>query len=306
MVENDQDFAAAWSNHHGFLLDVAYRLLGSYSDAEDIVQEAFSRLLRTDLDPIEDVRAWLLVVVSRLCLDQLRSARVRRESYIGPLFPEPLIQQDDKTVDPADVVTLDESVRLALLIVMERMSPAERVAFVLHDVFEFSFEAIAPLVKRSPAACRQLASRARRRINEENGAARFAISPDEQRQIIDGFIAACAGGELEALMALLDPSVVGWADAGGMLALVSRPTVGRLKVAKRIMTFLGPASRTTLTQRDVNGEPGIIAMRDGAALSVLVFTMKGGAITRVYGVADPRKLAHITRVLHQEGQAHRG
>src|SRR5437899_11726941 len=156
-MESNERFTDAWTNHHRFLLDVAYRLLGSYSDAEDIVQEAFSRLLRTDLDPIEDVRAWLGVVVSRLCLDQLRSARVRREAYVGPWFPEPLMHSDDALSDPADVVTLDESVRMALLIVLERMSPAERVVFVLHDVFDFPFEKIAPLVKRSPAACRQLA-----------------------------------------------------------------------------------------------------------------------------------------------------
>ncbi|HEV2236564.1 MAG TPA: sigma-70 family RNA polymerase sigma factor, partial [Ktedonobacterales bacterium] len=136
MTEHDASASAVtevWQQHHGFLLDVAYRLLGSYSDAEDIVQEAFTRLLRTDLDPIEDVRAWLVVVVSRLCLDQLRSARTRHEAYLGPWFPDPLLQPDAAASDPADVVTLDESVRLALLVVLERMSPAERVVFVLHD-----------------------------------------------------------------------------------------------------------------------------------------------------------------------------
>src|SRR5436853_4467708 len=140
MIDAEARFAEAWSNHRRFLLDVAYRLLGSYNEAEDTVQEAFTRLLRTDLDPIEDVRAWLVVVVSRLCLDQLRSARVRREAYVGPWFPEPLIHSDDGLSDPADIVTLDESVRMALLIVLERMSPAERVVFVLHDLFDFPFE----------------------------------------------------------------------------------------------------------------------------------------------------------------------
>src|SRR6202022_215576 len=148
MIENDAWVTDAWSNHHGFLLDVAYRLLGSYSEAEDIVQEAFSKLLRTDLDPIEDFRAWLVVVVSRLCLDQLRSARVKREAYIGPWFPEPLLFADDAATDPADVVTMDESVRFALLVVLERMSPAERVVFVLHDVFDMPFEKIGPMVGR--------------------------------------------------------------------------------------------------------------------------------------------------------------
>src|SRR5437762_9760672 len=132
MIDNDAWVTQAWSDHHGFLLDVAYRLLGSYSDAEDVVQEAFTRLLRSDLDTSEHERAWLLVVVSRLSLDQLRSARVRHEAYIGPWFPEPIVDGDEST-DPASIVTLDESVRLAMLIVLERMSPAERVVFVLHD-----------------------------------------------------------------------------------------------------------------------------------------------------------------------------
>jgi RNA polymerase sigma-70 factor (ECF subfamily) len=299
MIENNEWFSEAWSNHHGFLLDVAYRLLGSYSDAEDTVQEAFTKLLRTDLDPIEDVPAWLVVVVSRLCLDQLRSARVRRESYVGPWFPEPLIQSDEKAADPADVVTLDESVRMALLIVLEHMSPAERVVFVLHDVFEFPFEKVAPMVGRSPAACRQLASRARRRIKDEAGSTHFAINAEEQRRVIDAFIAACAGGELEALLPLLDPSVIGWADVGGMLAAVSQPNVGREKVAQGVMRFFGAASGTTLMARNVNGEPGIIAFRDGAVTEVLALTVKDGAITRVYVVADPRKLAHVKRVLDQ-------
>src|SRR6266566_4041027 len=226
MIDNDAWVTQAWSDHHGFLLDVAYRLLGSYTEAEDLVQEAFTKLLRTDIDPIEDVRAWLVVVVSRLCLDQLRSARARREAYVGPWFPEPLIHSDEMS-DPADIVTMDESVRMALLIVLERMSPAERVVFVLHDVFDFPFERVAPMVKRSPAACRQLASRARRRINEEAASQRFAIDPQEQRRVVDAFIAACAGGDLKALLPLLDPSVVGWADVGGTLAVVSQPNVGR-------------------------------------------------------------------------------
>jgi RNA polymerase sigma-70 factor (ECF subfamily) len=295
MIENNAWVTQAWSNHHGFLLDVAYRLLGSYSEAEDTVQEAFTRLLRTDLDPIEDVRAWLVVVVSRLCLDQLRSARVRREAYVGPWFPEPLIRSDEMS-DPADIVTMDESVRMALLIILERMSPAERVVFVLHDVFDFPFEKVAPMVKKSPAACRQLASRARRRINEEAASARFAIDPQEQRRVVDAFIAACAGGNLKALLPLLDPSVVGWADVGGTLAVVNQPNVGRETVARQVMRFFGDPA-TTLTAREINGEPGIVALRDGVVAAVLALTVREHLITRIYAVVDPRKLAHVRRVL---------
>src|SRR5437899_5715525 len=295
MIDNDAWVTQSWSRHHGFLLDVAYRLLGSYTGAEDLVQEAFTKLFRTDIDPIEDVRAWLVVVVSRLCLDQLRSARARREAYVGPWFPEPLIHSDEMS-DPADIVTMDESVRMALLIVLERMSPADRVVVVLHDVFDFPFERVAPMVKRSPAACRQLASRARRRINEEAASPRFAIDPQEQRRVVDAFIAACAGGDLKALLPLLDPSVVGWADVGGTLAVASQPNVGRETVAHQITRFFGDPG-TTLTARYINGEPGVVALRNGAVAAVLALTVKEHLITRIYAVVDPRKLAHVRRVL---------
>lgn len=279
------------------MLDIAYRLLGSYSEAEDIVQEAFTRLLRSDLDPIEDTRAWLVVVVSRLCLDQLRSARVRREAYVGPWFPEPLVQADEKAVDPADVITLDESVRMALLIVLERMSPAERVVFVLHDVFEYPFEKVAEMVDRSPPACRQLASRARRRIKEEAGPSRFAANPEEQRRVVDAFIAACASGGIETLLPLLDPSVMGWADIGDLLPRVNRPSIGREEVAAGIMRYFGPATGSVLVPRNINGEPGIVAVRGGTVFAVLAISVNDGAITRIYAVVDPRKLVQAQRAL---------
>src|SRR6266705_2898914 len=299
MIDNDAWVTQAWSDHHGFLLDVAYRLLGSYTEAEDLVQEAFTKLLRTDIDPIEDVRAWLVVVVSRLCPDQLRSARARREAYVGPWFPEPLIHSDEMS-DPADIVTMDESVRMALLIVLERMSPAERVVFVLHDVFDFPFERVAPMVKRSPAACRQLASRARRRINEEAASQRFAIDPQEQRRVVDAFIAACAGGDLKALLPLLDPSVVGWADVGGTLPAISQPNVGRETVAGRIMRFFGAGSGNKLVAKVVNGEPSVVALFEGTVVSVLALRVTNHLISRVYVVSDQRKLAHVKRVLEQQ------
>src|SRR5438477_1997510 len=146
MNEDDAAFADAWREHRRYILDVAYRMLGSVSDAEDVVQEAFARLLQQDADQIQDVRGWLVVVVSRLCLDQLRSARSRRESYVGPWLPEPVVQPPGLVVDPAERVTLDDSVRMAMLVVLERLTPAERAAFVLHDVFQFAFEDVATIV----------------------------------------------------------------------------------------------------------------------------------------------------------------
>lgn len=297
MGEASEAFAAAWSDHRGLLLDVAYRLLGSYSDAEDVVQEAFSRLLRDDLDPIDDVQAWLVVVVSRLCLDQLRSARSRRETTVGPWFPEPLVGPADGWADPADRVTLDESVRTAFLVVLERMSPAERVVFVLHDIFAMPFDEVAAIVGRSPAACRQLASRARRWVQEQAGAARFRLDPTEQRRVVDAFIDACASGEVAALLPLLDPSVAGWADVGEGLPSAREPTVGAEAIAEGVMRFFRPASGTTLLARTVNGEPGVIALRRGRVFAVLALTVTDGRITRLYAQVDPRKLTRAQEAL---------
>jgi RNA polymerase sigma-70 factor (ECF subfamily) len=211
-----------------------------------------------------------------------------------------LIQPNAIAPDPADVVTLDESVRIALLIVLERMSPAERVVFVLHDVFAYPFEKIALMVQRSPAACRQLASRARRRVDEEAESPRFAVDPAEQQCVVDAFIAACSSGDVQALLPLLDPSVIGWADVGGTLPAITRPNVGPEQVSRSVMNFFGVASGTTLRAQVINSEPGIIAFRAGVVAAVLALSVRGGMITRVYVVADQRKLAHVKRALDRD------
>src|SRR5205809_7733021 len=203
MKQDDAAFADAWREHRRYILDVAYRMLGSVSDAEDVVQEAFARLLQQDADQIQDVRGWLVAVANRLCLDQLRSARSRRESYVGPWLPEPVVEGE--TDDPSDRITLDDSVRMALLVVLERLTPAERATFVLHDVFGFSFDAVAKIVGRSPAACRQLASRARRRIEAETSPARFEVDPTVLHRVAERFIRASSNGDLDGLLEVLDP-----------------------------------------------------------------------------------------------------
>src|SRR5438105_4209149 len=192
---SDAAIAEIWRAHHRHLLNVAYRMLGSVSDAEDAVQEAFTRLLHTDSDAIDDMRAWLVVVVSRICLDQLRSARVRRETYVGPWFPEPVIPAGDQLA-PDERVTLDDTVRMALLLVLERLTPAERVAFVLHDVFEYSFEDIARIMDRSAVACRQLASRARRHVHNDGATLRSTVDPGEARRVTERFIKAASTGNV--------------------------------------------------------------------------------------------------------------
>jgi RNA polymerase sigma-70 factor (ECF subfamily) len=284
----------AWREHRPYLLDLAFRMLGSIADAEDVTQEAFVRLMRVGIDDIDDLRGWLIVVVSRLCLDQLRSARARREDHSPVERPRELRAHD---ADPLDRVTLDDNVRIALLVVLERLTPAERVAFVLHDVFGFSFERVASIVGRTPAACRQLASRARRRVKEDVGSPAFDVDLAAQRLVVERFIAACAGGDLETLMQVLDPDVVGVADLGA-LAPLARPVAGRPQVARNLLLFFGPSSGITLVSQPVNGEPGALGFRrDGQLFCILVLTPRDGLIEHIHAVVDPEKLAPVAAQL---------
>jgi RNA polymerase sigma-70 factor (ECF subfamily) len=295
----DAALVGVWHDHHRYVLDVAYRMLGSVSEAEDVVQDAFARLLRADLARIDDVRGWLVVAVTRLCLDQLRSARARREVYVGPWLPEPVIQAADQNLDPVDRVTLDDSVRMAMLLVLERLSPAERAAFVLHDVFQFSFEEVASIVGRTPAACRQLASRARRHVQAETSPARFKVDPADLSRVADRFIAAASSGDLDALMQVLDPNVVGHADSGGFVPGPRQPTVGRENVAHRFVQFL-QGYRIALVPMPVNGEPGMLAFQDGFLGAVIALSYRDGLIAHIHAVSNPYKLAYAASVIGAE------
>ena len=295
----DTALAAIWHKHHRHLIDVAYRMLGSVSDAEDAAQEAFTRLLRTDLDEIDDVRGWLVVVVSRLCLDQLRSARVRRESYVGPWLPEPVIGSDD-LLAPDERVTLDDTVRIALLLVLERLTPGERVSFILHDVFQYSFDDIGRIMKRTPAACRQLASRARRHVQDEDVSLRGAIDPVEARRVADRFINAASTGNMRALLEVLDPEAAGWTDSGGLVPAPRDRIVGRQRVAERLLWFLDTFG-VTLEAMPVNAGPGAIALQNGEMIAVLTFVVRDGLITAIHSVANPEKLVNARAALARRG-----
>lgn len=294
--EIDQRLAEVWSEHRRLVLDVAYRMLGSITDAEDVVQETFARLMRVDLEEIDDLRGWLVVVATRLCLDQLGSARARHEAYVGPWLPEPLIELPGGEPDPADRVTLDDSVRMALMVVLERLSPAERAAFVLHDVFGFSFEDVGRIVGRSPAASRQLASRARRHIGAETSPARFEVDPVVLDRVAARFIGASASGDLDALLEVLDPDVVGWTDTGGIGGAPREAVAGREQVATTLLAFLR-SWKVTLVPMAVNGEAGAIAYRRGQVLAVLAFESRDGLITRINAIANPQKLAYVRSLL---------
>jgi RNA polymerase sigma-70 factor (ECF subfamily) len=283
----------AWRDHRRRLLDIAYRMLGSVSDAEDVVQEAYARLVRSDLDRIDDVRGWLITVTGRLCLDHLRSADVRRRTYVGPWLPEPLVELPAAGLDPADRVTLDDSVRMALLVLLEQLSPAERTAFVLHDVFQVPFDEVGAIVGRSAAACRQLAARARRRVQSEAGPARFHVDASEQRRVAERFAAACANGDFEALLEVLDPDVVGEFDSGGFVpGAPQQAIVGRAEVLAQLQRTFAHR-RASFTVARVNGEPGVVITRGDRIISVVALHLRKGRIDHIHGVGNPAKLSHL-------------
>ena len=280
------------------LIDVAYRLVGSLAEAEDVVQEAYSRwyaMPRREQEAIESPGAWLTTVASRICLDLLGSARARRERYVGEWIPEPLPERTewiggrsgDTTIDPADRVTLDESVSMAFLVVLESMTPAERVSFVLHDVFRFSFAEVAGMVGRTPAACRQLASSARRRLRSTQGR---PTPTAQQADIVRSFKEAWQAKNIDALIGLLDPAATAVADGGGVVSAVLRPIEGREQVARLFVDVAGRAPDLTILERKVNGQPGLLVQRDGVTDSVMAFDVTDGRIRRIWAVRNPEKL----------------
>jgi RNA polymerase sigma-70 factor (ECF subfamily) len=287
----------AWLEHRGYLLGLAVRLLGNISDAEDIVQEAFTRLVRAGGSQIGDTRGWLIVVVSRLCLTQLASARSRHEARGAATPGDPAAELPGALPDPADRVTLDDSIRLALTVMVERLTPAERAVFVLHDIFEFPFDAIAQIVGRSPAACRQLASRARRHIQAQAAPARFGVGTARQHRLAESFIAACSGGDLSALIALLDPDVAGDVNRGGTLPGRRRPLTGPVRVAEGLLKLFGPGSRTSLIPMPINGEPAVIALTGQHVIALLILTAPHGQISHIQAIADPGQLAYVSSIL---------
>jgi RNA polymerase sigma-70 factor, ECF subfamily len=267
------------------LLRLAYSELGDLGEAEDVVQEAWLRLERVDAQAIENLDGWLTTVVARLALDRLRSARARRETYVGPWLPEPLVSDD-----PADRVTLDESVSYALLTVLEQLSPAERTAFVLHDVFDVPFGEVAEVVGRTPEAVRQLASRARRHVTSQGP--RFAASSDEHDRAVRAFAQAIAEGELEGLVAVLDPDVVWTSDGGGIANAARKPLHGGDRVA-RAWVALGRKSPHEPAEISLNGRLGLMLPHRDGHRSAMSFMVSDGRITRIDAVRNPEKLRRL-------------
>lgn len=282
------DVAAEFERHRGHLFGVAYRMLGSVADAEDLVQDAYVRLHQADAGRIADTRAWLTTTVVHLALDELKSARARRVTYVGPWLPEPIVSADR---DPAEIVVLDESVSLALLAVLETLTPAERAVYVLHEAFGLPFEEIARTVGRTAAACRQLGARARRHVRER--APRFETDPGQQRRVAQAFASACAGGDLDRLAAVLDERVACRTDGGGRRLAARRPILGRHRVARFL---LGVARRTADLSgmpAVVNGGHGLVVLEAGQPIGVLALSVAGGLVTEVDLVLNPEKLGGL-------------
>jgi RNA polymerase sigma factor (sigma-70 family) len=261
---------------------VAYRMLGSLGDADDAVQEAWLRLSRADTSGVENLGGWLTTVVARVCLNMLRSRQSRREESLDARIPDPIVSRENG-VDPQDDAVLADSVGLALLVVLETLTPAERLAFVLHDMFAVPFDEIAPMLGRSPTATRQLASRARRRVRGS------APAPDadvvRQREVVDAFFAAARGGDFDALVAVLDPDVVARTDGGPGASVIVR---GAHVVAGRAITFAQPSA--TLRPALVNGAAGVVITTNGRPVSVMAFTVKDGKIVEIDALTDPERL----------------
>ncbi|WP_410656873.1 RNA polymerase sigma factor SigJ [Amycolatopsis sp. lyj-112] len=280
------------------LINLAYRLLGSLADAEDVVQETYARWYAQSpqqREAIETPGAWLTTVAGRLCLNQLSSARTRRESYVGEWIPEPLPEPAEwingRSADPADRVTLDESIGMAFLVVLDSMTPAERVAFVLHDVFRYPFAEVAEVVGRTPAACRQLASSARRRIRETQAPATPA---DRRAGIVRDFKHAWEAKDIQALIGLLDPDVTAIADGGGLVSSHLHPVEGAEQLARLVVDFTGRTAGMTLLERTVNGQPSLVAQQDGVIVTVYAFEIADDRITRIWAVRNPEKLQRWT------------
>jgi RNA polymerase sigma-70 factor (ECF subfamily) len=285
---DDQEWLAQrFEQHRARLRAVAYRMLGSVTEADDAVQEAWLRLSRADSTDVGNLGAWLTTVVARVSLNMLRSRRSRPEEPLGPHLPEPIIDRADGT-DPEHEALLAASVGLALLVVLDKLGPAERLAFVLHDMFAVPFEEIAPIVERSPQAARQLASRARRRVQGERTLPDADL--DRQREVVDAFMAAARNGDFDALVAVLDPDVVVRADMGAVPG-ASREVRGAEAVAGQALTYsrLGVLAQPAL----INGVAGAVTTRNGQPVSVGAFTVRGGKIVAIDILADPARLRQL-------------
>jgi len=279
----------AFNHYRRLLFGIAYRMLGSVSDAEDMVQETFLRWQQTPQTTVKSLKNYLATTITRLCIDYLRSARVRREQYVGPWLPEPLLTQQD----PAEQVELADSLSMAFLVMLERLSPIERAVFLLREVFEYDYPEIAQIVDKSPENCRQILRRSRQHLATERP--RFPVSAQQQAQITAQFVDASTQGNLEGLLALLAEDVTLWADGGGQVPAALKPLHGAMKVARFLLAiqrnFLS-AARAELIE--INGQPGIVRRTESDIHSVTTFKIVDGRIQAIFSIRNPEKLKQMS------------
>lgn len=280
----------AFNQYRGYLFSIAYRMLGSVMDAEDMVQETYLRWQRVDQTAVDAPKSYLATIITRLCIDHLQSARMRRESYIGPWLPEPLLRE--KVPQTEGVAALADSLSIAFLVLLESLTPVERAVFLLREVFDFEYRQIARIVEKSETNCRQIASRARRHVRANRP--RFDTSPQEQQQILFTFTQALADGDLSGLMALLAEDAVQYSDGGGQVAAARRPIIGADKVARFWLGLTRQAPEDATVQfTQANGQPALFLIVNGRSYAVVVFDVQNGRIQNIYTVVNPQKLQHL-------------
>jgi RNA polymerase sigma-70 factor (ECF subfamily) len=294
----DNDPAEIFEAYRPLLFGIAYRMLGSGADAEDIVQEAYLRYRQAGR-PVAEPRAFLCTVVTRLCLNQLAAARSRRELYFGPWLPEPLLTEQGAEQSPVERAELYDSLSLAFLVLLEQLTPAERAAFLLREVFDYSYGEIGAILGKEPAACRQLCSRAKRRIAA--GRPRFTAPAGAHRELLDAFLQASNDGDLDGLLRLLADDVVLWADSGGKVrGALPAPLRGGAKVARFLLAARGFATEPLSAKvRELNGEAALLLLAGGEARFVFFVSAEGGRITAVRVIGNPAKLASLNRQLRE-------
>jgi RNA polymerase sigma-70 factor (ECF subfamily) len=284
------NWAEVFEEYRPLLFSIAYRMLGAVMEAEDTLQEAFLRCQGKPIDEVDSPKSYLCSVVTRLCIDHLRSAQVQREEYVGPWLPEPLVT--DSSATPQEAVTLSESLSMAFLVVLESLSPVERAVFLLREVFEYDYAEIAGMVGKSEANCRQMISRARRHIAERRP--RFDVSPTHQSRVVEKFMHTLNTGDVEGLMAVLDEDVTWWSDGGGMVGVAKKPIRGAEQVARFALNLARMAPEDTVTRPvEINGGPGFIVYVDGVPFNTLSFDIDEDRIVAIRAVVNPDKLRRL-------------
>lgn len=282
----------AFNNHRRLLFGIAYRMLGSVTDAEDMVQETFLRWQQTPQTKVQSAKNYLATTITRLCIDYLRSARVRREQYVGSWLPEPLLTQH--SIDPVDRVELADSLSMAFLVMLERLSPIERAVFLLREVFEYDYAQIAQIVDKSAENCRQILRRSRQHIAAARP--RFPVSPQQQEQITSQFLAASSQGNLQGLLTLLAKDVTFWSDGGGRVAAALKPLQGAMKVARFLLAIQRKGLSVTSAQIvEINGVPGVLLRGESDVDSVMTFEIVDGFIQTIYSIRNPEKLQRLSQ-----------